>query len=332
VSVVLVDLKKVGEKLTRFEESTAQISILIVTLIFYLLTKSPIFGVLVAVEFIAFVFIEIQQGVQHHGVRYEMYDTLKSLGIAVLLWLSVSVLLGTSVPISAVVSCSMLPNLQRGDLTIIRGATAASLNAPRIEMSPEDFAKVYSHETEVSSPLGTFLVNGSLFSYCQVYKYTDKVCADFYSSPSLFVEKRGPLYFHYSKCQRKVLGTDTAADTPCVTSLTYNGQEFKPDMKNDVIVYQPNTGDLFSYTGDIIHRTYLEIRAGNYTYVLTKGDNNDVLDIQFYDHTRNLANTPVQEKNIKGANVFAIPYVGYFKLFISGFVDEPLYCNTNLLY
>lgn len=325
-------MKKAGEKLTRFEESTAQVSILIVTLIFYLLTKNAVFGVLVALEFIAFVAIEIQQGVQHHGVKYEIYDTLKSLGVAVLLWLSVSVLLGTSVPISAVVSCSMLPNLQRGDLTVIRGASSATLNAPQIELSPEDFVKLYSHEARVVSPDGTFAVNGSLFSYCQVYKYSDKVCTDFYSSPSLFIEQRGPLSFHYSKCERTVLGTSNSAQTPCLTSVTYKGQEFRPNMSNDIIVYQPNGGDLFSYTGDIIHRVFLKVKVGSSNFVLTKGDNNEVMDIQFYDYGRNLANTPVQEKNIKGANLFAIPYVGYFKLFISGFVDEPVYCNTNLLY
>lgn len=327
-----MDWKKFGDELTRFEGSAAQVSILIVTLVLYLLTKSAFFGILVALEFIFFVALEVREGVRSHGVRYEIFDTLRSLGIAVLIWLAVSVILRTSVPVSAVVSCSMLPNLQRGDLTIIHGTAAAELRAPEISVSTADMAKIYSPEAEVYSPYGNLAVNGSMFSYCQHFQFVDPLCANFFSSPSDFVEKRGPLTFRYSQCQRRVLGSNRLVLEPCVTSIEYSGKSYGASFANDVIVYQPNQGDLFSYTGDIIHRVYLRISSEGRNYVLTKGDNNNIFDVQFYDYNNRLANTPVQEKNIRGANLFAVPYVGYFKLFISGFVSEPPYCNTNLLY
>lgn len=327
-----VDLGKLGEKLSKFEESAAQISILVITLILYLLTKNAVFGVLVAIEFVAFVAIEVVHGVRDHGVKHEALDTLKSLAIAVLIWLSISVILRTTVPVSAVVSCSMLPNLQRGDLTIIHGSTAAELRAPEIEMGAGDFSAIRNPETTVLSPYGNFTINGSMFSYCQRYMLVDQACKLFADGPENFREQKGPLIFSYSKCERKTLGSNSKEQTPCITSVSYSGKEYRANLSNDIIVYQPGNGDLFSYTGDIIHRVLLKIKAGNQTYVLTKGDNNNVFDIQFYDYERKLANTPVQEKNIKGAHMFAIPYVGYFKLFISGFVEEPVYCNSNLIY
>lgn len=325
-------MKKVGEKLTKFEESAAQVSILVITLILYVLTKNAVFGILVAFEFFAFVALEIYHGARSHGVRHEVVDTLKSFGIAILIWLAISFLLRTAVPVSAVVSCSMLPNLQRGDMTIIRGTTVAELRVPEIEMGFDDFRKVYGPEAEVISPYGNRTVNGSIYSYCLAYTFSDPICKSFTTEPEKFVEQRGPLGFHYSMCERKRLGSSESVRTPCVTSVSCNGKEYRANISNDIVVYQPNNGDLFSYTGDIIHRVYLKISVENQGYVLTKGDNNNVFDIQFYDYGRALANTPVPEKNLKGANILAIPYVGYFKLFISGYVDEPVYCNTNLIY
>ncbi len=329
--MVFVDLKKIGEKLARFEESAAQVSILVITLILYLLTKNPIFGVLVAIELVAFVALEIFHGIRDHGMKHEAMDTLKSLAIALLIWLSISFLLRTAVPISAVVSCSMLPNMQRGDLVIIRGSAANELRAPEIEMDIEELRAVFGPETKVSSPYRNFTVNGSLFSYCSAYRLSDELCTSFHSGPGNFIEQRGPLSFSYSQCERRSFGSGAAEKTPCITSVSYKGKEYSTNLSNDIIVYEPSKGDLFSYTGDIIHRVFLRINVGSQAYLLTKGDNNNVFDIQFYEYSRKLANTPVPGKNVKGASIFAIPYVGYFKLFISGYVDEPAYCNSNLV-
>ncbi len=325
-----MDLKGLDKKLTKFEESAAQVAVLAITFILYLLTKNAIFGALVAVEFIAFVLLEVQQGVKKHGVKNEIIDTLKSFGIAILAWLAISFLLRTTVPVSAVVSCSMLPSLQRGDLTIIHGTTAAELAAPEINVSWEELQKIYSTSANIYSEYGNFSVDGSLFSYCQTYQFTNPTCKYFFSEPEKFTEARGGLEFRYSNCERRLLDGGGSSKTPCITSVSYGGTEYAANASNSIIVYEPNKGDLFSYTGDIIHRVFLKVKSGNDSYVLTKGDNNNIFDIQFYDYSRKLANRPVPEKNIKGEHMFAIPYIGYFKLFISGFVEEPVYCNTNL--
>lgn len=328
-----MSLKNLGDELIKFKESTAQISIIIITFILYLLTKHQIFGILVAFEFIGFVALEIYHGVRKNGIKHEITDVLKSLGIAIFIWLLISVLLRTAVPVSAVVSCSMLPNLQRGDFVIIHGATIAELTAPEIIVSEEELRKIYNPETNVISPYRNFTVNGSIFSYCSANRFFDRTCNSFYSEPEKFKEQRGLLTFTYSNCTRKTFGTNKLESVPCITSVSYNEKEYTTNISNSIIVYEANKGDLFSYTGDIIHRVYLKIKTTeNRSYVLTKGDNNNIFDVQFYNYNNGLANTPQSETNIKGTHIFAIPYIGYLKLFISGFVEEPIYCNSNLIY
>lgn len=326
-----VDLNEVGKKLTRFEGSAAQISILVITLALYLLTKHAFFGILVAIEFVAFVVLEIQQGVKKHGIKIEMLDTVKSLGIALLIWFVISLILRTPVPISAVVSCSMIPNMERGELAIIRGSSAGEIIAPQIEVELEDFKKISAIPVEVISPYKNFTANGSIFSYCQTFRFGDPICKLFFNEPEKFIEKRGSLQFLYSKCQRKIFGSSNIEYAPCITSVSYGEKEYKTNLSNNIIVYQPNNGDIFYYTGDIIHRAYLKIKVENQSYILTKGDNNNIFDIQFYSYEKMLGNRPIPEKNIKGVHLFSIPYVGYLKLFISGYVTEPEYCNNPFI-
>lgn len=330
--MIWVDWKKLNIKLDKFHKSAAQISILVITLILYLFTKNMIFGILVAIELIAFVALEIYEGIQKNGIKYEIKDTLKSLGIALLIWFLISFFLQTSVPLSAVVSCSMLPSLQRGDMVVIQGAQIDKIKTPETELNKQDFAKLLSSETFVNSPYKNFTVNGSIFSYCIVYQFADPICKSFFKEPQKFTEHRGEVAFTYTQCKRKILGSNKLIDTPCVSSISYNGKEYALNFSNDIIVYQPNKYDLFSYTGDIIHRVQLKIKSENQTYVLTKGDNNNIFDIQFFDYKRGIGNTPVKEQNIKGLHLFTLPYIGYFKLFISGFFEELEYCNTNLVY
>ncbi len=336
-----MDFKNFWEIFIKFKRSVIQIFILIITLALYIFTKdspqygydvSPIFGILVAVEFIVFVVLEMKQGVKNHGIKNEILDTLKCVVIALLIWIFISIILRTSVPISAVASCSMLPNLQRGDLAIIHGTSIAEIIAPEINVSLDEFKEIMNPEAKIYSIYKNFTVNGSIFSYCQAYNNSNSVCRYFIREPEQFIEQRGSLIFTYSNCKRKTLSFNNSELQLCVVSISHNGKTYKTNFSNDVIVYQPNNGDLFFYTGDIIHRVYLKINVDGQIYLLTKGDNNNIFDIQFFDYRRQLANTPIQEKNIRGMHLFSIPYIGYYKLFLSGSVEESINCNTKLIY
>ncbi|MEM0469055.1 MAG: hypothetical protein QXT27_07665 [Pyrobaculum sp.] len=90
-----------------------------------------------------------------------------------------------------------------------------------------------------------------------------------------------------------------------------------------IIVYRTTGQDSFS--GDIIHRVFAAIRVGNAYYFLTKGDNNQALDIEF-------ANYPPSNGSIIGRVIADVPVIGYLKLIISGQFAAPQGCNQTILH
>jgi hypothetical protein len=62
--------------------------------------------------------------------------------------------------------------------------------------------------------------------------------------------------------------------------------------------------------------------SGKY-YVLTKGDNNPGLDLQYGNYPSNMS-------FIEGKVVASIPYLGYLKLALSNSFVEPSGCNSTV--
>ncbi len=293
-----------------------QLGILLVTLFLFLIFRNPIFGFLVGLELIIMVIFEIKYGAKKHGWKHELYDTIIELVVALFIWYLASFLLNTSSPLSAVASCSMLPNLQRGDFVVVQGS---KINAHEITMSEAEF-NALKGDVSVSYNGKQAVVKGSIYSYCNAFS-GDPVCIGFFTAPEQFIEKKGPLTFHYSKCE---LATDSGTKyTPCVSSVDHAGKNYKQSLDNDIMVYSPTKNDIFSAIGDIVHRSYFKITtdAGN-VYYLSKGDNNPVFDIQFYDYRYNAGNNPVSSNSVKGKVLTRIPYLGYFKLLITPAVDH----------
>ncbi len=316
--------KNLLERYTK--NSYAQIGLLAIFLILYILTKNSIFGILFAVALVATVVLEIWSGTKSHGWKHELKDTAICLGGIVIFWFALTVILNSPVPINAVVSCSMLPNIERGDLIIVQGAEPIGYE---VELSKEELDAIQSPEVAVSAgTMGSFKLNGSIYSYCSQHR--NDLCTLFTANPEIFKETRGPFTFHYGTCTRKQ-GTIELL-TPCMEFVEFRGQAYFTNLTHDTIVYAPPAGDLYSYTGDIIHRLYFKINSGGETYYLTKGDNNPVFDIQVYDYSVMLGNRAPASENYRGKILLQIPYLGYPKLFISGFVSETLNCGTTLEY
>lgn len=59
--------------------------------------------------------------------------------------------------------------------------------------------------------------------------------------------------------------------------------------------------------------------------MLTKGDNNPGLDIQY-------GNYPPNMSQVQGKVVGVIPYLGYLKLIISGNLVVPQGCNSTVIH
>lgn len=315
-----------------FKNAYFQAALLIAALILYLISPNDsyrlIFGLIVVIVIIGLVFFEIKQGAKEHGWKNEVKDTAITLIAAVAIWYAIQFLLNTNSPISAVVTCSMLPNLQRGDFAIVQGAPPS---AYPIEMTQSQFDSLSGDAKFNFGEESGQSVKGSIYSYCIYLR--PGICKQFVSEPQRFSEVRGPLTFHYSACSIDIRNQGAISE-PCVTSISFEGREYPINLKNDVMVYQPGKNEIYSLYGDIIHRAYFKItvkETGN-VYYLTKGDNNQVLDIQVYDYNRNMGNDPIPQNRVKGKLIANIPYLGYYKLLLSGFFTEPQQCTMQLKY
>ncbi|NYZ74485.1 hypothetical protein H0O00_05050 [Candidatus Micrarchaeota archaeon] len=320
-----------------FRKWPYQAATLIATLALFLITNAVLRGgplgfipillaVLIVVEIFIFVGMEVKEGAQKHGWKHEVVDTIIALAVAVGIWYGMSFVLNTQSPISGVVSCSMLPNLQRGDFVVVQGAP---IKAHEISMTQAELDSLSGAST-ITSPAGNTSLEGSLFAYCMMDRKND-LCQAFIKSPETVIEQKGPFTYHYERCDVAVTNGASLTE-PCLKSVEFKGKEYLTNFSNDIIVYQPVRGDLFSYVGDIVHRAMFKIDVDGKSYYLTRGDNNPVLDIQQYDYSSGLGNHPPPQENVRGKVIARIPYLGYFKLFISGYFDEDAQCRTQLTF
>jgi hypothetical protein len=292
--------------------------------------KSPLnflpllFAILVALEIGYFVTLEVKDGAKKHGWKHEALDTAIALLVALGIWFGASFLLNTGSPISAVVSCSMLPNLQRGDFVIVQGAPVKAYD---IEMTQAELDSLNARAV-VAYPGANVSMDGSLFPYCSGNPKTP-MCREFISSPSSFIEKKGAFTYRYERCPFSY-SNGTSAYMPCVKSVTFKGTEYLTNFSNDIVVYQPPAGDFYSRVGDIVHRALFRINVDGKYYYLTRGDNNPLLDLQAYDYGTGMYNRPVPQENLRGKVLGRIPILGYFKLFIQGYFQEDSQCRTQL--
>jgi signal peptidase I len=316
-------LKRILEVLS---SSKLLYAILVLAFAGYLLSKSVVFGYLVALAILLLVAEEIVRGVAEGGLKSELRETRIAIYFALGLWFGAGFLLQTTSPINAIVSCSMLPAMERGDLVLLHGG---EVNAPAVLMSDAEAMMIGKNAT-VQFGNRSIEVKGSMYAHC-VLNRNDRTCAEFIATPEGFVEKNGPLEFRYSKCERYFPGSGASNYGPCVTSIYYNGEKVTSGKVGDTVVYAPKSGDLFARSGDIIHRVFLEIETPKTKYYVIKGDNNPVADLQVYD-SRFGGNSIAEGKQLKGRVLFRIPMLGYFKLFLSGFVEEGESCNSYLKY
>jgi hypothetical protein len=95
---------------------------------------------------------------------------------------------------------------------------------------------------------------------------------------------------------------------PCTLALDIDGREYPAtDPANSILVFEPEP----AYYGLIIHRAVAKINFRGQTVVLTKGDNNNIIDQNGGMHA-------VSQDRIQGKVVFVVPWAGYVKIFLFG--------------
>ena len=276
----------------KIQKGYIQLAIILGTLLLFILTNNIIFGILIAIEIFLLVGVEVKEGAKKHG-------------------------------------CSMLPNLQRGDFVIVQGSP---IKAIEINMTNAEFE---SFSNEIITTNKGEEIKGSLYSQClglskkgELLISNNILCKEFYENPKVFSEKKGPVTFFYSTCSLKT--KNGVLSSPCVNEFEFKGQNYSINTEGDTVVYQPAKEDVYSMIGDIVHRTQFIINVGEDKYYITKGDNNPIFDVQVYDNGFQAGNKPA--KDLRGKVLMRIPYLGYLKLFISGFFEEPGQCSTLLTY
>ena len=291
--------------------------------VLYLISGFWFFGLLVGLSLVWAVVLEFLVGSKEHGIGAEIKETAIALLLALVLWFGAGFVLQTPSPLNAIVSCSMLPHIQRGDMVLLMGDRIQAPTAQVQSLDGIGNAVVMQGGQQVAS------FNGSLYSHC-AQNPSEPLCAQFISSPTDFTEKQGPLTFGYETCEMLYPKTGERQSGPCVSWLEANGVRYYTNLSDDVVVYAPLKGEDYASVGDIIHRAFIKLQDNQTgkTYFLTKGDNNPIFDIQVYDEKAGVGNRPVEVGRSKGRVLLQIPYIGYLKLFISpGAIMTPDGCD-----
>jgi len=276
----------------------------------YVFTGMMLLGLLIGLCIVWVVALEFLIGASEHGIKNELKETAIALLIALIIWFGAGFILNTPSPINAIVSCSMLPHIQRGDMVLLSGDRISAPLEKVESLGGIGTARVFQDGN------GVLDVNGSLYAYCAQHQ-GEPICNSFILAPEKFFEKHGPLTIGYERCEILYPKTGVRQTGPCVAYLEVNGKRYYENLSNDVVVYQPNRSEYYSRVGDIIHRVFIKLSSKNQTYFLTKGENNPILDIQVYDEASRKGNRPVEVERSKGRILFNAPYIGYLKLFIS---------------
>ncbi len=292
------------------------------------LILSYIVGIALFLTLIAVICIETFNGVREYGFRRNAVEIIVVVLIVVGIWFSLQFFLGTKYPLDVVPSCSMLPTMQRGDMLLLQGIRSpALLKAPIINISSSTYQGVLGGISKGPLSCVAYLESGNS---AQVSQYMEPgYSIGLYSSAGggsvVNVDgESGPLRYVCSTTT-DVFSNGSSRQIVYTSGITLGSETVTGDRNNSVVVYSTIPKDLFYKEGDgyIVHRVYAVLNVSGSYYVLTKGDNNPGLDVQYSNYPANLS-------AVQGKVVASIPYLGYLKLILSSHFSEPAGCNSTI--
>ncbi len=292
-------------------------------------TLSAVFGIALFLTIVVLIIIEVIIGIEEEGFKKNIIEIVAAVLIVVVFWFSLKAVLQTNYPLDVVPSCSMLPQLKRGDLIILHGVrNITQLNAPVIKITNSDYLELRDSPSSEFLSCVAYQQSGNRVAVSQLIGPGYNV--GLYSSanggqivPNSF--QSGALIQYTCGSKQIVYQNGTTAQEAYTTAVTINGTTIYNDANNSIVVYATVPSDYFYMLGDsyIVHRAYAILNASGNYLVLTKGDNNPGLDIQY-------GNYPFNITYIQGRVVASIPYIGYFKLALSNSFVEPAGCNSTV--
>jgi len=321
------------EKFEVYLKKNAGYLLIIAFLVAYILTKFALFAVLCALSIVGLFVYETYRGVEEGGWKKELEEIVVAVLAGVILWYGAGFLLHTSAPLDSIVSCSMLPRVDRGDMVVLSGS---EVSAPTAEVNSSEWEEI-KERMNTNFTCGPCTQHGAYnFSICRVG--CGGSCLTAIDGKPVFSDSNDSLFsYNYELCKLKGDKGDILNDV-CVKSINIKGKKYYENFSNDVVVYEPLENSVF--VGSTIHRALVKVSVDGKLYYLIKGDNNEVLDVQapgkgvqsgegtciFSAESR--VNKPVPQENIKGKVIFKAPYLGYLKLFLWGYVGTPQGCDT----
>ena len=292
---------------------------------------SVIFGIALFMMIVVIIVIEVTNGIKEQGALKNFMEIAVAIILVIIFWFGLKAVLHTNYPIDVVPSCSMLPQLKRGDLILLNGITSInSIKAPIINITNASYIRFRKNIQKEFLSCVAYNQTGSIIKLAQTLK--PGYAIGLYQNSNQFGGQIVPNQYQNNNlvqftcgAQNIVFGNGTTAQEAYTTSVTINGTVINGDKNNSIIVYATTPNDYFYSLGDsyIVHRVYAVLNvSGNY-YVLTKGDNNPGLDMQYQNYPVNITDT-------QGKEIASVPYLGYLKLVLSSSFSEPAGCNSTV--
>lgn len=288
---------------------------------------SIVFGAFLFFAIIILLVIETINGIREEGYLKNIIEVAIAIIVVVIFWFSLKALLHTNYPLDVVPSCSMLPSLKRGDLVVLQGIRNISrIKAPMVSVTSNEYQNMISNISKEALSCVAYNISNGRVQISQFLKPGYSI--GLYSS-SAFGGGIVPQDAQDNNLIKYTCGTanlllqnGSIQEEAYTTSITISGTVVTGDKNNSIVVYQTIPQDIFYKQGDsyIVHRVYAIINVSGSYYILTKGDNNPGLDIQFNNYPANLS-------LVQGKVIVSIPYLGYLKLILSSNFNQPYGCN-----
>jgi len=315
--------------------------IFILLILLYAKTGNIALGILSFLMIVVILYVEAKTSVKAEGTKKTVVDIAVAIGAALVLWVLLMLVLHTYSPLDAVASCSMLPTLQRGDLVVLSGITNFTQfidthHIPVINMTSQEFSYF---ESNINNEFLTYYayMNGNKSYISEIVPSTgyniglyNTKCLSTYSYLGqqsnyykCYVASQSGNLIKYNYGIGKMYLNGKIVNIVYTSSITIGNETIYENYSNPIIVYRTTSSDSFS--GDIIHRVYAAIDVNGKYYMLTKGDNNPGLDIEF-------SNYPPGESSVVGYNIASVPVIGYLKLVLSGEFATPSGCNQTIIH
>ncbi len=310
---------------------------IIVALVLYVLLEririlAITLGIVTFFLIIIAIVLELISGKNEVGYKKSILEIAVAIIVVVVLWYGLKFFLATNNPIDVVPSCSMLPYLHRGDMIFLHGVSSISqIKAPIIDVTSSQISRVLSSPDSESLSCVAYITNasGTYIRQTLAPGYKVGLIEDSNGVYRLVSkqEESGNVVQYTCGTREVKLSTGQILNEAYTTSITVNNRTIAGDRNNSIVVYGTRPGDLFYEEGDayVVHRVYAILNDSGDYYVLTKGDNNPGLDIQY-------GNYPPNMSQVQGKVVGVIPYLGYLKLIISGNLVVPQGCNSTVIH